>query len=216
LPELLNQISSHISHLKESECRDESTKKKVFSQIEIINQKLNPKKIEVAGLLNRIFEKESKITKRMSKEFSLKESLDTSFCSNDSVDYLDSQHNYYKQRTSFESNHIVVKDVQDNINYLNKRQEELEEIKKVSGQIKELSENMVVDVQKQGDNLQVINLDIIEVKENAHKAEIEIEIAEKESKTLMKRKLCWFLLMCFVLTSFISIVVLLYLGKKTN
>jgi hypothetical protein len=215
MPELLNQINNHINFFKESSYKDESLKNKVFTQIEIINQKLCPKRIELTALLNRIVEKESKITRRISKELLINDSLDLSYSSNDTA-YLDTNYKNRGHKASFDSNKLIIKDVQENLNYLKKREEELEEIKKVSGQIRELSDNMVTNIQTQGDNLNIINIDLIEAKENSKKTEKEIEIAERESKSLMNRTLCFILLICFVVTSFISIGVLLFFGKNKN
>jgi len=215
MPELLNQINNLINFLKESQYKDELLKNKVFTQIEIINHKLNPNRIELAALLNRIVEKESKITRRISQDLLINESLDLSLCSNDSA-FLETNYKNIGQKASFDSNKLQIKDVQENLNYLKKREKELEEINKVSGQIRELSCNMVTNIKTQGDNLHIINKDIIGAKENSKKTEKEIEIAERESKSSMNRTLCFILLICFVVTSFISIGVLIFFGKNKN
>jgi hypothetical protein len=212
MPELLNKILNQVTFIKESKYKDESTKNKILSQIEIIDHKLSPKKLELISLLNRIVEKESMMARKLSGEINL-DSRKHSVNSFYSESNLEST-NLNKMKQSFDSNCLIVKDVQDNLKYIKKRQEELEEIKVISGQIKDLSGKMVSEVRNQGENLNNIIISVEETKETAKKAEFEIQISENESRKGSKRTLCIFLLVIFILASIFSVGILLYIGKN--
>ena len=94
-------------------------KKKVRDQIKIVNERFLPKQMEVPKILNEILEKEKQVSRRMG----LNESdLDQSFLSQNP----NNKSNFDKLRES----KIVLHEVMDNVEYLQKRQEQLEEIKK--------------------------------------------------------------------------------------
>ena len=120
MPELINELTNHINVLKESDFKDQSIKSKVFSQIDIINQKMTPKKIDLTALLQRIVQKESRITRRMTLE-NHSESLNNSYTSFDSQTNFEPANTHHSLRNSFDSNNLVVRDVQDNLNYLKKK-----------------------------------------------------------------------------------------------
>ena len=94
-------------------------KKKVRDQIKIVNERFLPKQMEVPKILNEILEKEKQVSRRMG----LNESdLDQSFLSQNP----NNKSNFDKLRES----KIVLHEVMDNVEYLQKRQEQLKEIKK--------------------------------------------------------------------------------------
>src|SRR5690606_12190827 len=96
----------------------------------------------------------------------------------------------HQTTNSYRDSKLMVKDIAENQEYLKKRQEELEQIKKVSSQIKEMTVHMRTEVQKQGEQLTTIETHVIEAHDNAKKAEVEIQTAEKETRK-SGRCLCW-------------------------
>lgn len=213
MPELLNKISSQIKSIKAIEYKDESTENKFLTQIDIIDHKLSPKKLELISLLNRIVEKESRIARKISQDFN-NDSRKYSQNSFDSDTKVDSTNNF-QTKQSFDSSCIKVKDVQDNLKYIKKRQQELQEIKVISGQIKDMSAKMVSEVQNQSENLNKLSLSVEETKNVAEKAEFEIQIAAKESPKGSRRTICIVLFIIFVLASIFTVGILVYAGNKS-
>ena len=66
LPKLLDSINSLVSKLKDYNFQDKSLRIKVNNQIQIINEKVKPKQLQLNELLNRVIEKERKLAKRLS------------------------------------------------------------------------------------------------------------------------------------------------------
>ncbi len=75
----------------------------------------------------------------------------------------------------FRESKIFVLDIMDQKTYLEGRTKEIEDIKKVATQIKELSSNMKVELQEQGKKVDLIDRNVDEVKINVKKAEFEIQ-----------------------------------------
>ena len=78
----------------------------------------------------------------------------------------------------------------DQKTYLDKRTRELEDIKKVATQIKDLSTSMKSELEEQGKKVEQIDSNIDEVKINVIKAEFEIQEADEISKSDSKRIRC--------------------------
>jgi hypothetical protein len=208
MPEILNIINDYSTRLKTATFKDISTRNNVNDQIKIINEQLKPKQDQLPNLLNRIVEKEGKLAKRLS--------LDESsfpiegFYSAASESRLDSEASY---KNSFRESKLVVKDLVDNTEYLKKRQAELEDIKKVSSQVKSLSEMTKNEVKKQGEGLKSIEQSVSESNTNAKKAELEILEAEKITRKSNSKILCIVLILILVV---VSIIVLLLLLSSNN
>jgi len=210
MPELLNAINDYISNFNSTEFKDQSSKNKVNEQIKIINDKIKPKQKELPNLLNRIVSKEGKLVKRLSIEDSSMP-LESFYSSHESR--LDSEHNINNNRGSFRESKLVVGELIDNKEYLRKRQEELEDIKKVSLQVKDLTGHMKSEVEKQGNDLKSIEDNVVETNKNVHKAELEISEAEKSTRSSNKR-IIWLIILLGLLVIFIIVTIILLTSKK--
>jgi len=112
----------------------------------------------------------------------------------------------------FRESKIFVLDIMDQKTYLEGRTKEIEDIKKVATQIKELSSNMKVELQEQGKKVDLIDRNVDEVKINVKKAEFEIQEADKISKSDIKKNRCLVFLIVFIAVGIV--LTLLFLLKK--
>lgn len=164
-------------------------------QIKIINEKLKPKQNEIQILIKKICDKEASVAKKLSvinpEDIEKATRNFQTFNSFDSNTNL--QHDEDFRRPSvlgFRESKIIVQDVMDQKTYLDLRTKELEDIKKVATQIKDLSSNMRVELEEQGKKVEQIDKNVDEVKINVIKAEFEIQEADKISKSDTKRITC--------------------------
>jgi t-SNARE complex subunit (syntaxin) len=94
------------------------------------------------------------------------------------------------------------------------RQRELEQIKKISGQLKGMTEHMSLTVKEQGEAFGKLEAHIVEIKDNAYGAERAISDAEKDTRRT-SRKICWlFLFVLFIVVSIIAVLVFILLPKS--
>jgi t-SNARE complex subunit (syntaxin) len=98
--------------------------------------------------------------------------------------------------------------------YLEKRKEELENIKKVTTQIVEISNHLRVEVVAQGENITKIESHVSEANTNVKKAEFEIETAEKETRNHTRRYIILSLAVLFFLVSLFTTLYFIFIGKK--
>jgi t-SNARE complex subunit (syntaxin) len=205
LPESLKLIDSLIDSLSSAELQDLSLKSKVREQINIIKEKLNPKKKEVNQMLNKIVEKETKFTQRLS-------------ISSENFDSVNSMNDSQERRIngSFRESKLFVQDLQDNSEYIRKRQEELEDIKKISSQVRDITNVMRSEVDTQGKNLKSIEENVTQTKDNVIKAEFEISQAEKTTRSTYKRTCCLFWIVLFIIVSIIAIILVIVTGGESK
>jgi t-SNARE complex subunit (syntaxin) len=90
----------------------------------------------------------------------------------------------------------------------------LEQIKKISGQLKGMTEHMALTVKEQGEAFGKLENHVIEIKDNAYKAEKAINDAEKDTRRTSRKVLLLFLFVCFVVLSIIVLLVFLMLPNK--
>lgn len=135
-PILISNINSLITTLTSTDIREPKLKSRVIEKIKIVDGKIIEKNKELAKIMDEIVEKESNL-------FSFKG---------------EEQYNYESSRESLSDNpseieiresQIILKDVRDNKEYLEKREKELEDIKKVSGQVMSMTVAMSAETQKQ-------------------------------------------------------------------
>ena len=104
-----------------------------------------------------------------------------------------------------------MREIKDNQEYVESRQKELEEIKKVSGQISNISKALTIEVKRQDECLGGIEDNVIMTKDNAIRAEKEITDAERISRR-SSRKIFWlFIILCLLSVSIIMIVIFIFL-----
>lgn len=91
-----------------------------------------------------------------------------------------------KKNEKEEKENELMMDLMNNDDFLQKRREELESAHKISAQIKDMSQNMVDNVNQQGEMLKHVEDNVIEAEENAKKAKEEIKKADKMSRGNIK------------------------------
>lgn len=97
--------------------------------------------------------------------------------------------------------------------FLKERAKELQEIHKTSAQIKEMTQHMAMQVNDQGEKLELIENNVQNALENAEAGKKEIQEADKTSKK-NRKKLCCFIFIIAVSIGGISAIVLsLIFGK---
>lgn len=125
------------------------------------------------------------------------------FNTNDSNTNLPIEESKRQSNFGFRESKLIIRDVLDQNEYLNMRTKELEDIKKVAHQIKDISESMKVELNDQGKKVEQIDNNIEEVKSNCIKAELEIQEADKISKSSAKNYYC---LVLFILLLLLGIL----------
>ncbi len=98
----------------------------------------------------------------------------------------------------------------DQKTYLEMRTKELEDIKKVANQIKDISNNMKYELHDQGVKMDQVEKDVEEVKTNVLKAELEINEANKIDKKNSKKIIYLVLFILFVLISILLIFITIF------
>jgi len=106
--------------------------------------------------------------------------------------------------------HIILQDIVENTDYLQKRQGELEEIKIISSQIKEISKYMGVQVAKSGEDLNRLEDLVIDSKVNTQNAEEQINIAEKDTRSSTRKICCLIGIILFFVISIVAIVIIVF------
>lgn len=89
------------------------------------------------------------------------------------------------------------------------REKELNEVKKVSGQILSITQLLTTSVKQQGEHLNSIEDNVILTKENAFKAEEEIKEAEGITRKISRKIWLLFALIFFIVIAIVLVVVLL-------
>ena len=135
-PVLISNINSLITTLTSTDIREPKLKSRVIEKIKIVDGKIIEKNKELAKIMDEIVEKESNLFSFKGEEQYNYESSGESLSDNPSeIQIRESQ--------------IILKDVRDNKDYIEKREKELEEIKKVSGQVMSMTVAMSAETQKQ-------------------------------------------------------------------
>jgi hypothetical protein len=123
--------------LTSTEIKEPKIKSRVQEKIKIVDEKIIEKNKELARIMNEIVEKESNLF---------------SFKGEEQFNYDSSKESLSDNPSEIEirESKIILKDVKDNKEYLENREKELEEIKKVSGQVMSMTVAMSAEAQKQG------------------------------------------------------------------
>jgi len=151
-------------------------------QIEKIKENLTVKEAEFKEIVLKLIEKEKETNRRLSF-YRLKTNDDdynTNHSNNKNISSRQQQ-----EVTAFEMKEAI--EVKDNLQYMDERTKELEEIAKVTYQIKDITSHMKVEVQKQGELLNHVEDAVVDVKENVINADREIVEADKMDKSCCKK-----------------------------
>ena len=101
----------------------------------------------------------------------------------------------------------IVMDLVNNKEVLENRRKELESIHKTAAILKDTTDQMAQDLNKQGEELDEIEANVIQSKENAEKAHKEITKADEMSRGNRKRMIC-LILAVFIVLVFISLILI--------
>ena len=107
---------------------------------------------------------------------------------------------------------IVIQDLQNNQEIIDKREEQLQEIHGVSSQIKDMTVTMVNKVNEQGAILDTIEGNVVQSEDNAKKAKQEIKKADEMSKGNNKRMYCFIAIIAIVILAITAIILSLVFG----
>jgi hypothetical protein len=214
MPEILKAIDNLIENLQQANFKDLNLKNKVNEQVKIINERLRPKQQELSNKLNSIVDKEGNLARRISRV-----GFEHIIMNYDAKDRIETDSNLEtepqrRNKGSFRESRLVVQELVDNSEYLRKRQEELEDIKRISSQVKDITQVMVVEVNNQSVGLKSIEDSITQASLNVTKAEFEIEQAEKITRKSRNKICCLFLLVIFLIVSITAIALVIILGKS--
>ena len=108
---------------------------------------------------------------------------------------------------------MFTQEVIDKGEFLKERREKLQNIKQVTATIKDIAQQMAIDVDAQGKVLNNIEDNIIVVSNNTDKAGTEIEEANKENKENSKKTIYMLIIVIFVVIVGVGLGVFLLLPK---
>ena len=102
-------------------------------------------------------------------------------------------------------------DLMNNREVLENRRKELEDIHKTAAILKDTTDQMAQDLNKQGAQLEEIEANVITSKENAEKAHKEIVKADEMSRSNRKKLLCLLFIVFVVIGAITAILLSLFL-----
>lgn len=105
------------------------------------------------------------------------------------------------------NNQIMTMDLMNNKEVLEQRRKELEDIHKTAAALKDTTDQMALDVEKQGAQLDEIEANVIKSNENAEKAKEEIVKADEISRG-NRKKMCCLILIIFLAIGGITAILL--------
>lgn len=108
----------------------------------------------------------------------------------------------------------IVYDLMNDKEFLEKRRKDLEEIHATAAQIKDTTDIMVKEVDKQGAQLDEVEANVITAKENAEKAKQEIIKADQTSKGGNKRMCCFIFIIFIAIGGISAMIIALIFGLK--
>lgn len=118
--------------------------------------------------------------------------------------------------TSSLSQDFQILNLQKNEEFLNQRRKDLIEIKQTAAQVKDLTEAMKIEVHQQGEVLNSIENNVIDVQSNVEKANEEIKQANELTKKNRNKIIC-FSVMAFILAcTIIGLILYFTVFKKSS
>ena len=166
----MGKINNLTKNLKSQETTNEELKKKIKDQIKIIDSRFPDKTKEFKNILIQIYENSKKFPMINS---SPSESFRPSEISQNSI-------------SSFGEHNLQIYEYKDD-KLFQDRQEEIEVAKNVSSKIVELADAINTQVKNQGEIINDIENNVIDVQENTKKANKEINEVNKITKKQNKR-----------------------------
>jgi hypothetical protein len=175
----IKDMSALIIKLESSDISDTKLKIKIIELIKLYNSKIKPKQTEISIILKEIAHKEKKKNESASEYFKRNDSqVNKHHKENFDLQYKESLLNMKSALNDTDFIESIVND----------KKKELENIEKVSKQVRDITNLMGVKIIESGHILNKIEDNIVEVKNNAKMTDDQVVIAEKRNSKL-KRKL---------------------------
>ena len=130
-----------------------------------------------------------------------------------SIDYNENAPNEENNEDN-SANRMFVQQIEDRSEYLKNRQNQLEDIHQNAKKIKEMTDQMVVAVNEQGEQLDTIEAHVIKTNENAKDAKKEIVEAAKLQKSNNKKTCCFIFIVFVAIAATVAILFSLIMGLK--
>ena len=166
-------------------------------------------------LFNKFKEIDSKNNEKIT---SVQKMMEQIVAIEDSIEENNNNNNeQHSDQEGAQSNSLIdgmfTQEVIDKGEFLKERREKLQNIKQVTATIKDMAQQMAIDVDAQGKVLNNIEDNIIVVSNNTDKAETEIEEANKENKKNSKKTIYMLIIVIFVVIVGVGLGVFLLLPK---
>ena len=108
----------------------------------------------------------------------------------------------------------VILDLMNNKEVLEQRRKELEGIHKTAAILKDTTDQMAQNVHKQGEQLEIIENQVQDAKDNAINAKKEITDADEMSKGNSKKLCCFISIILITISVIVAIILSLYFTLK--
>ena len=166
-------------------------------------------------LFNKFKEIDSKNNEKIT---SVQKMMEQIVAIEDSIEENNNNNNeQHSDQEGAQSNSLIdgmfTQEVIDKGEFLKERREKLQNIKQVTATIKDMAQQMAIDVDAQGKVLNNIEDNIIKVSNNTDKAGTEIEEANKENKENSKKTIYMLIIVIFVVIVGVGLGVFLLLPK---
>ena len=166
-------------------------------------------------LFNKFKEIDSKNNEKIT---SVQKMMEQIVAIEDSIEENNNNNNeQHSEQEGAQSNSLIdgmfTQEVIDKGEFLKERREKLQNIKQVTATIKDIAQQMAIDVDAQGKVLNNIEDNIIVVSNNTDKAGTEIEEANKENKKNSKKTIYMLIIVIFVVIVGVGLGVFLLLPK---
>ena len=166
-------------------------------------------------LFNKFKEIDSKNNEKIT---SVQKMMEQIVAIEDSIEENNNNNNeQHSEQEGAQSNSLIdgmfTQEVIDKGEFLKERREKLQNIKQVTATIKDIAQQMAIDVDAQGKVLNNIEDNIIVVSNNTDKAGTEIEEANKENKENSKKTIYMLIIVIFVVIVGVGLGVFLLLPK---
>jgi len=174
-------------------------------KISRIDENLREKQNQLKEIIPELIEQEKTMNRKFSF-YSIKERPSADSGKSDKVDN--------KQILQFEDNKkdaLLVQEIEirENFAFLEERTRELEDINLVTGQIKDISGNMVIQTHKQGQLINSLEDNVVDVKENIVNADREV----KEADVIQKKSNKCLLIIGLIVLVVVLIIIAVVLAK---
>lgn len=196
ISKLIETLNASKDYLEEADISDKKMRTQVNKKLKMFNSKFPDKVSEFESMANQL----NDLGRKYSEEGSMTDSYINGSRISQSSD----------NGSSINGDKIQIHDYKDT--YLEQRQIEIENVKKVSAKVAEISNSIKENVFAQGEMMNDIENNVVDVNENTKKADKEIKEVEQITKKQNKR-ICILLLIMLFLVTVIGYLITKYLNS---